>query len=369
MGIAIAIAVLCFLILIHEFGHFIMAKLFGIGIIRFSLGFGPVLIKRVIGKTEYAISAIPLGGYVQMVGEELNTESDVRESGFKKENRFDLKPIWQRALIVIAGPAANIAMAATLFTASYAWYGIPVLTTKVGSVVENSPAEKAGIKKGNYIVAGRISGDQKTHRVFQTFQDLQFFVEKSKGHVIELFINPNQEMRESVVVRLQPKQIEDKNVFGEPVVRYMIGIIPSEPLLLYNPLHALKLGPQETYKFSSITVIGIYKLFTGSLSKDAISGPIGIVNITSDAKKRGGLQAVLMLAAIISISLGILNILPIPPLDGGHLPWLFGEFLLGRPVDIRIRILINNLGTALLIALIIFACYNDIARMFVQMPP
>lgn len=371
MGIAIAIVVLGCLVFFHELGHFVVAKLCGVGIIRFSLGFGPVVVKKVVGNTEYAISLIPLGGYVKMVNEVPDAQAILQMSGLTETHRFDRKPVWQRALIVIAGPAANIVLAMVLLTASYAWYGIPTLTTRVGEVMENTPAARAGILKGDVIFSAAVADENPHYQALKTFEDFQKFIAMAKDQEILLRVARTCPEKAACditnVIRVRPEQIKGTNMFGEPVMRYIIGIVPAEPVFERNSLRALVEGPLETWQFSLLTAKGIGKLVTGSFSKESIAGPIGIVDFTSTASKAGGLRAVLWVAMILSINLGVFNMLPVPPLDGGHLPWLVGELVLGRPVSVRIRSTVSNIGAFLLIAFILFACYNDIVRLFTKL--
>jgi regulator of sigma E protease len=337
------------LIVIHELGHFLVAKKCGVGVITFSIGFGPKIFKRKIGETEYAVSAFPLGGYVKMVGED--PEEPVSEVDVHKS--FAHQSLAKRAAIVAAGPVSNLLLAVVIFLWTFISYGVPVHTTKVGAVEPNSPAAAAGIEKGDRIVG--VDG-----RPMEKWEDLSRRIKESQGKPLHLRV-----MRQDreIDTTVQPSKRETKNVFGETQETYVIGIASEPAIERGNPLLAIGQAFYKTGEYSVVTLIGLFKMITGDLSPKNLGGPLLIAQMAGQ-QAREGLANFFFFVAMLSINLGVLNLLPIPVLDGGHLFFFLLEWVLGRPVGIRQRERAQQIGVVLLILVMAYAFYNDISRFF-----
>ena len=347
MGILYAALVLGFLILFHEFGHFIFAKCFGVGVKTFSIGFGPKLLSKKIGETEYALSLLPLGGYVAMVGEEDDGECN-------QEKSFRSKHVGKRMFIVLAGPLFNLLLGFVFFAAVFMLYGAPVLTNYIGAITKNSPVEKAGVLAGDRVVS--MNGSP-----VNSWNDITRIMSKYQGDgLIIVVIQRGDALLE---IKMRPELVDDKNVFGEQVKRYVLGITPAPPVLEKGLEKAVTQSAKTTVNVTMLTSLGIWKLVWGEISSDNIGGPILIAQMAGEAASVG-FEALLMLSGLISISLFVMNVLPIPALDGGHL-WLFClEWIRGRPLSKRTEERVRFVGVIMLISLMFFATFNDISRFF-----
>jgi regulator of sigma E protease len=444
------IIVLGVLIFFHEFGHFLVARLFGVGVEKFSLGFGPRLIGKKVGITDYRISAIPLGGYVKMVGEEPDADIDPADI----ELSFTHKHVAKRMLIVAAGPVFNILLAILIFFVSFsitgiddikpvirqvqkdsaaqqaglqvndlivsingtnitAWFDLdeaiaeskgktltlgvvrngapvmidvtpelkqgidllgdsisyydigisafPELKAIVGDVNAGFPAEKAGLKKGDQIVSiNSIPIDN--------WRQMQSIISSSGGVELSLLVKRDEEVFK---VNLTPQQVETKNHLGEVEKRYLIGIstqqidIPQADLVTkrLNPLKAVVESLNRTYSVCVLMVRSVVKMIDGSIPKENLGGPIMIAKMAGD-QARQGIGKLVQFIAFISINLAIINLLPIPVLDGGHLLFFSIEAIKRRPVSIKVREVAQQVGLFILIMLMILVFYNDITRFF-----
>jgi len=349
-----AVLVLGLLIFVHELGHFLAAKRLGVGVIKFSLGFGPVLVSRRIGETEYCISAIPLGGFVKMIGQE-DDGSEPDPATVSQENSFAVKPTWARALIVVAGPTFNLLFAWLLYTILFAT-GVPVLTAAVGEVKEDMPAAAAGIQQGDDIIS--VDG-----KAIDRWDDLSNSIKASEGSPVTLVVRHDGKDR---TVTLTPKEIEGRSIFGEPIPTWVIGVGPAGNVITErsNPIAAIGLGFMRTVEFCRLTIVSIIKLFQRVVPASSLGGPIMIMKLAGEQANEG-LQSLLAFMAILSINLGVLNLLPIPILDGGHLLFMGIEKLIGQPLEIRQREIAQQVGMFLLISLMGFALYNDLHRLLV----
>jgi regulator of sigma E protease len=349
------VIVLGVLIFFHEFGHFIVARLFGVGVEKFSLGFGPRIIGRKVGITDYRISAIPLGGYVKMVGEEPDAELEPEQIPIS----FTHKPVWKRILIVAAGPFFNVLLAAVIFFALFVFVGSYVLQPTVGKVGEATPAEKAGIRAGDRIVA--IDGQR-----VESWDDMAGIISSSNGGVLHITVQREQERFEADVT---PRLTETKNLFGEAIQRYVIGITASGDVVVQELgfFEALGQSVVQTWRVTELTVVSIVKIFQGTVSTKTLGGPIMIAQLAGE-QAREGMTNLAFFTALISINLAILNILPIPVLDGGHLLFFMIEAVIGRPVNIRVREIAQQAGIFLLLLLMVYVFYNDISRIFFSQP-
>jgi regulator of sigma E protease len=337
------------LIVFHEFGHFLVAKLSGVGVITFSVGFGPKLWVRKKGETEYALSTFPLGGYVKMVGED--PDQEVQPGDLEKS--FAHKSLLKRIAIVVAGPGFNLLLAVLLLMVVYTFYGVPVMSTQVSGVEKGSPAEKAGIVKGDRI----ISLDGKT---VEQWEELSGGIKASAGKALELQIRRGSE---TVNVTVQPTQKEGKNIFGERKDDWMIGIGSQVSLEKGNPGLAVVRAFYQTYDYSKLTLLAFYKMIVGDVSPRNIGGPILIAQMAGQQAQEG-LGSFLAFLAVLSINLGVLNLLPVPVLDGGHLLFFLVEAVIRKPVAVRYREMAQQVGICLLALLMVYAFYNDIVRFF-----
>ena len=345
------IIVLGVLIFFHEFGHFLVARFFGVGVEKFSLGFGPRLIGKKIGVTDYRISAIPLGGYVKMVGEEPDAEISPEEIPLS----FTHKHVAKRMLIVAAGPVFNILLAVIIFFGIFFFSGTFVLKPSVGSVKPGSPAFTAGLAKGDLITA--INAIE-----INDWDEMAEIINTSKGQNLKLTVRRGDSSRN---FSLAPEKVTTKNIFGEDIQRYIIGITASGETYSkeMSLLQALSESMVQTYRVSELMVVIITKLITGDISTDTLGGPIMIAQMAGDSAK-AGVGSLISFIALISINLAIINLLPIPILDGGHLLFFSIEAIKGRPVSIKIREIAQQVGMFLLILLMILVFYNDITRIF-----
>ena len=343
-----AIIVLGILVFVHELGHFLLAKRLGIGVITFSLGFGPRLIGRKWGETQYQVAAVPLGGFVKLIGE--NPEEEVKEEDRRRS--FSHAPIWKRAMIISAGPFFNFFLAIVLFSVINL-FGIPHLPSKIGEISSGLPAEKAGLKKGDLVLS--IDGEKVTK-----WDDLSKIIRASKGQEITLQVKRE---GETLDVKVTPQSSKTKNLFGEEVQIYMIGIQPSDEVIIekVNPLVAFGMGFAQTWGGIRLTVVSIWKLIERVIPAKTIGGPILIAQLAGEQAKRG-LVSFALFMAILSINLGVINLFPIPILDGGHFIFLALEAILRKPISIKKMEIAQQFGLVLIILLMAFAFYNDILR-------
>ncbi len=345
-----AIVVLGVLIFVHELGHFIFAKLFKVGVEKFSLGFGPKLVSRKIGETEYLISAFPLGGYVKMVGE--NDEGELRPED--KARSFAGKPPLQRIAIVAAGPVFNLIFAYVIFIMVY-MLGVPSLTTRIGEVIEGKPAARAGIKAGDLITA--VNG-----KPVSRWDDFAKMIAESKGLPLTVLTTRGTQSLSFTVV---PETRTGKNLLGESVSSPVIGVVSSKETVVdrFSPGEAVVKGSTQTWNVIRLTLLSIVKLVERAIPLETIGGPIMIAKMAGQQAAAGGANF-LAFMALLSINLGVLNLLPVPILDGGHLFFYLWEAIFRRPVSMRTREMAQQIGLVLLIALMVLAFYNDIARYF-----
>jgi regulator of sigma E protease len=439
------VIVIGILILIHELGHFVVARWTGVGVERFSIGFGPVLLRWRGKETEYCLSAVPMGGYVKMMGEENPLEGGAALP-YESAKAFALKPIWARFLIVFAGPAMNLVLAAVIFTIVLATVGRPVWPAMLGRVTENGPAAAAGLQTGDVVKAAngapianwedferrvaasrgrplelRIArdGQEKTVPVTPrraTFNDPIF---KEAKETWEVGVGPQltpqigsvnggspaekgglragdlvvavagqpvytpEELMQSIQKRagqtfgitvlrdgkpvtlsVTASTVKEKAAGGQEtdVGRIGVGIITKtvsyEP---YNPVSAVGYGVVKTWDMTVLTVKGLWKVVWGQIDRSNIGGPIQIA-AEAGRQAKEGIGSLALFTAIISVNLGVLNLLPVPMLDGGHLFFFVIEAVLGRPLSLKKREAAQQLGFVLLMLLMVYALYNDLVR-------
>ncbi|MDA1000664.1 MAG: RIP metalloprotease RseP [bacterium] len=337
-----AVLVLGVLVFIHELGHFWVAKKLGIGATVFSLGFGKRIWGFQRGETDYRVSLIPLGGYVKLMGEEAGHEE---EEGIDPKKSFALRPVRERFAVIVAGPMFNI-----LFAVLLSWLlhmaGIPVAGTWVGQVLPNSPAAQTELQPNDRIVA--ING-----------------VETLKWVKLVEIIRAYPEKRITLRIERQGKFLEvpivptSKGPGGKQLGYGRIGISISPRTITdrYNPVSAFGQAVYQNYAIIRLTVMTLYGMLVRTVPAD-IGGPIRISVVAAEQAKRG-MRYLVMFAILLSLNLAILNLLPIPILDGGHIFFLGLEALRGKPMSLRVQEMAMQVGTALLIALMLFATYQD----------
>jgi regulator of sigma E protease len=438
------VAVLGILILIHEWGHFIVARLSGVGVERFSIGFGPVLWRFKGKETEYCLSAIPMGGYVKMMGDDENPLEGGKTGTMDPARAFNLKPLWVRFLVVFAGPGMNFVLAVVLAALAFMLWGKPVLPAVVGSVAEGSAAAQAGIMPGDTIVA--VDG-----RAVQYWDEVQALVQDGRGRKLELQVTGAGGARTLAVT---PQRVAGRDIFGDEQDYWDLGarqavsdkakigdVVPGGPAakaglkagdlivslegkplgswddladaiskrpgqptelgierreqtltlsvtpaptgpegkgrigvsrsmapgagVVYvrsNPAVALWEGTLKTWEWTYLTVKGMYKLVTAQLAPSNIGGPIQIAAAAGE-QARQGINYLTLFTALISVNLAVLNLLPVPMLDGGHLLFFVCEAILGRPISLRKREIAQQVGFVLLMMLMVYAVYNDLSRL------
>jgi regulator of sigma E protease len=349
VAIVAALVGLGILIIIHELGHFLVAKKTGVGVLTFSIGFGPKLLGRKIGETEYLLSAFPLGGYVKMVGED--PEEEVQTTDIQRS--FSHQGLVKRIAIVAAGPLFNLLLAVVIFLAIFVSYGVPVLTTRVGGVEPNSPAFRSGVQQGDRIVG--VDG-----REVKKWEELSSQIKESQGRSLKFRLQRDSQELELTV---QPIRREGKNIFGERQESWAIGIASEVAIEKSDPLLAVGQAFSKTGEYSILTLVALFKMIKGEVSPKTLGGPLLIAQMAGQ-QAREGLGSFFFFVAILSVNLGVLNLLPIPVLDGGHLLFFLLEGILGRPVKLKHRERAQQVGIFVLIMIMIYAFYNDIARFF-----
>jgi regulator of sigma E protease len=362
------IIVLGILIFVHELGHFLVAKWMGVKVEKFSLGFGPKLFGFQRGETEYLISAFPLGGYVKMFGEGGFNEVELIEQGTPgtdetpkqcelteadKARSFSHKSIPQRMAIVFAGPFFNMIFAWLLLIMLY-MTGMPILKATVGDVFPNKPAALAGMHKGDLITA--ING----YTVIQ-WEDFSAKMATATESVTLTVIRDGKPL----TLQIKPQVGTTKNMFGETVQKPIIGVSPAYDFVTksFGLQEAITLGNAKTIEVTRLTALSLLKLFQGVVPLNSLGGPMMIADMANKAAQTGG-ATFFMLLAVVSINLGILNLLPVPVLDGGHLMFYTIEAIIRRPVPQKVREYAQQAGMILLMGMMVLAFYNDIIRYF-----
>ncbi len=348
LNILLFIFILGILVFVHEFGHFMTAKRSGVYIYEFSIGMGPE-VKSFKGKdgVKYSIRALPLGGYVQMAGE-IYEDDDTKI--IPKDKFMCNRPWYQRLVILVAGVFNNFLLAIVLLIVIGAIWGSPSLKPVVGTVMEGYPAEKAGLKAGDTILA--INGAK-----VGTWDKAQLLLLlKDKDGIYEIKVEHKNGKAETL--KIKPKIIKDKDgneskVFG----------IQTKAIVKRGLLPAIKYGFNKFCSTVEQMWLTLESLFTGGLSVKALSGPVGIYTVVG-ASRKSGIESVLFLIAYLSMNLGLMNILPIPALDGGHVLFLVIEMITGKKINSRIESKITTIFFMLLIALMIYVSINDVIRIF-----
>jgi len=342
------IIVLGVLIFVHELGHFLMAKKSKVGVLTFSLGFGPKLLGRKVGETQYQLSLVPLGGYVKMVGEEPG-EKVPPELAAKS---FSSQSVSKRLGIVFAGPFFNFLFAIVAFAIVF-MVGMPALLPEIGEVKPEYPAFQAGLLKGDRILE---ANGTSLHR----WDDLAQIIHDNSNRPLRLKVERDKKIFE---VTVTPQVSTQKNIFGDEVQVGLIGISPSGNLFTerFDPFTAVYKAVIQSWRVTELTVISIIRIIEGKISAKTIGGPILIAQLAGQQANAGILSLVIFMV-VISINLVILNVLPIPVLDGGHIMIFLIEAIRGKPVSLKLRERAQQIGIFLIILIMLLVFYNDLSR-------
>lgn len=358
----IALSVVVF---VHEFGHFFVARRCGVRCDAFSIGFGPEIFGRTDRHgTRWKLSLIPLGGYVKMFGEGETmqvveggkTTEVVRElTPEEKAVSFRYKTLGQRAAIVFAGPAVNLLFAIAVFWMTFMVGGRPVTEPVIGAVVENSAAAEAGLLPGDRIVT--IDG-----AAVERFEDIQSIVLIGNGKPMDIGFTRDGAAQ---ALTITPRVREDEDEFGNVTKRLMLGISASPEnvkVVKLGPLAAAGTSVAQTYDVIHTTFVAVGQMIAGDRGTEDLGGPIRIAQISGQAAKTGALGFILFMA-ILSINLGVVNLFPVPLLDGGHLLFYAIEAVRGRPLSEQVQEWGLRVGLALVLTLMLFVTWNDIVQL------
>ncbi|MGN0702012.1 MAG: RIP metalloprotease RseP [Lentihominibacter sp.] len=335
MTVIYAILIFCFLIFVHELGHFLVAKICGVKVNEFAIGMGPAILKKTRGETKYSVRLLPIGGFCAMEGEDEDSEDP---------RAFNNQPAWQRALVVAAGPMMNLITCVILMIIIAFWAG--TATTTIDAVSPGSGADKAGIVPGDRIV--QVDGNN-----ISEWDDIIQYIGYSRSDTAEVTVE-----REGQELTLTAELQYDKDAG-----RNMIGISPQREHHLGS---ALTGGIKNTGAMTEMMFKALKQLLTGDISVKELSGPVGIVYATSEAAK-SGLMYVIYLAALLSLNLAIMNLLPFPALDGGRLLFLVIRLFTGKRVSDETEGKIHFVGICLLFGLMIYVTFNDVLKFIVPM--
>ena len=344
ISLILFIFILGLIVLIHEFGHFLFSKLFGVYVYEFSIGMGKRLWFKKKGDTEYSIRAVPLGGYVSLAGEEI--EDDIK---VPKDKKLMAKPAWQRFLIMFAGAGFNFVLALVLLFISALIFGSVSTKPIVGFVTEEYPAYEAGLREGDLILE---IDDVKV----KSWDAAMWEIQMSGGKELEFYVEDVNGNYKTINVTPIKEEAED----GTVSYKYGIGM---------NTKRDRGLIPSATYAFnkmgSTFKLMGetIKSLFTGEVGVNELSGPVGIFTVV-DEQKEAGIENIIYLIAFLSVNVGVINLLPFPAFDGGRILFLIIEKIKGSPVSPKVENTIHQIGFYLLLLLMLYVTCNDIFRLF-----
>jgi len=376
LSIIYFILILGTIVLVHEFGHFFFAKLFGVYVYEFSIGMGPKLFskKGKNGETTYCIRAIPIGGFVQLAGEGLEDDKEI-----PKKRLLQSKPVWQRFLIMFFGAGNNFILAiVTLFVLALC-VGAPSNSNLIPEVIPESPAEIAGIQAGDYII--EVNGKK-----VKNLDDLQLYLTIASSNINEQRAKDEKKNKDNVAdkeeVVEEAKEINEKYAFEVKVLRgkekltykieplsekeaedkeYSIGL-KFDTEREYGFFASIKYAFSKTGSLLRQMVITIRELITGNVSVKNLSGPVGILRAVDKTQQQSTSKIIDLLAllALLSLNVGFINLIPFPAFDGGRILFLFIEKIIGRPIKPEVENMINNIGFALLMLLIVLVTFGDI---------
>ncbi len=343
LSIIYFILILSVIVIVHEFGHFFFAKLFGIYVYEFSIGMGPKIFskKDKKGETSYSVRAIPIGGFVQLAGEGMDEDSKL-----PKDRLLQSKPVWQRFLVMFFGAGNNFILALIVLFFLGLIVGSPSTSNVIYDVIEGSPMALSGMVKGDRII--EVDGNK-----IKTLDDLQLYLQLAEGET-DFVVERDNKKYEFKVTALNDKEVEQKG--------YTFGIVFDQERET-GFVNAVK---YSFVKFSAIVRqlgLTLKELFTGGVSVKELSGPVGIYSVV-DQTKEAGFANIIYLIALLSINVGFMNLIPFPAFDGGRILFLIIEKIKGSPVKSETENLIHSIGFFLLLALIIFVTFNDLIRLF-----
>ena len=351
--------VLTIVVFFHELGHFWVARRCGVKIEAFSIGFGPELFGFYDRHgTRWKIAAIPLGGYVRFYGDDSAASTPDQEALDKMNETersvsFFYKPVGQRAAIVAAGPIANFILAILIFAGIFMFYGKQASPARVNTVFPNSAAAEAGFKTGDLVLT--IDGKK-----IETFTDMQRIVAINPDVTLDFTVDRD---GKEIVLKAKPKLDEHKDRFGNLLRVGRLGITGlMDPPVRVGPFAALSLGAAETWFVVDRTFSYIGGIVAGRESADQLGGPLRIAQVSGQVASVS-FTALMHLTAVLSVSIGLLNLFPVPLLDGGHLMFYLFEAIRGRPLSEKAQEMGFRIGLALVIMLMIFATWNDIVHL------
>ena len=364
VGLPAFLVMITVIVFFHELGHFLVARAFGVRVETFSIGFGKAIVSWTDSKkTLWKISWIPFGGYVKFFGDldaASTPDHDKIEnmSAEDQEVAFPFKPLYQRALVVFAGPAANFVLAIAIFMAYFMIAGqVTSMGTKVGDVVKGEPAQIAGVHSGDRIET--VNGAR-----IATFEQFVDVLHKNGSKPIALGLLRNGHL---LSIRITPRVISIPDVTGETIHKVGIGLSPAfedanSTFVRLGPIDALGAASQRVWFVVDVSLTSFARMITGHVSTDQLAGPVGMASVTQQVAS-SGLVNFIGLIALISVSIGMVNLFPIPILDGGHLLYYGCEAVLGRPLNERAQDLGFRLGLAMVLGLMVFATWNDLVRL------
>lgn len=351
VSILSAIVVLGVLILVHEFGHYVVARIINVKVLKFSLGFGPKIFGIKGKETEYLVSAVPLGGYVKLYGEE--SEEEVLE---EPQRAFSKQTPFKKIAIVVAGPLFNFFFAILIFIL-FNFFGFQTLSNIVGDVKDGYPAKMAGLQKNDKIV--KIN--QKNVR---TWEEISNIIKTGGNNTLEVVFEREGKL---YFTKINPKVEKIKNVFGEEVELPVLGIVSSDKLIKISyPIHeSIYRGFKQFYELTKLTLLTVEKLIKRTVPVSSLGGPIMISQLAGETAK-SGIYTFLAFMALLSVNLGVLNLLPIPVLDGGHIVLFLIEAIMRKPVSEKFKEAYTYVGMMIIILLTVTVFYNDIMRIFAK---
>lgn len=355
--------VLTIVVFFHELGHFLVARWCGVKVDAFSVGFGRELFGRTDRKgTRWRLSLIPLGGYVKFAGDENAASAPDREliaamTPDERAGAFIAKPVWKRAAVVAAGPFANFVLSIAIFSVIFMLFGRVVIAPVVETVQPGSAAEAGGLQPGDVVLA--VDGAE-----IKTFSDLQRVVSVSANVPLVLDVQRGSSV---ITLTVTPQYRELTDRFGNVQRTGLLGVSrsPKEEDLIYqtfDPVSAVAEGTKETYYIAARTLDYIWGVISGRESADQLGGPIQVAQVSGQVATQG-MVPLLSLAAVLSISIGLLNLMPVPMLDGGHLVYYAAEAVRGKPLSDAVQDIGFRIGIAIVVMLMVFATWNDVLRL------
>jgi regulator of sigma E protease len=364
VGLPAFLVMITVIVFFHELGHFLVARAFGVRVETFSIGFGKAIFGWDDSKgTRWKISWLPLGGYVKFFGDLDAASTPDREqieqmSADDHQVAFPFKPLYQRALIVFAGPAANFVLAIVIFMAFFMFVGeVASNGTKVGEVIKGEPAQIAGIHTGDRIET--VDGTRVS-----TFDQLVKVIHGNGTHEMSIGLV---RAGHPLTVQLKPRVISIPDLAGGTIHKVGIGVSPSfdsdnSTFVRLGPIDALGAAAQRVWFIVDVSLTYFSRVVVGHASTDQLAGPVGMASVTQQVAS-SGLVNFINLIALISVSIGIANLFPIPILDGGHLLYYGCEAVLGRPLSARAQDLGFRLGLVVVLGLFVFTTWNDLVRL------